>query len=65
MPATGVQEDGYWPRMRERIRAEWSALTDEELEQTEGNWDLLVVVIHEKTGDRPESIEHKLRIWTS
>ncbi len=51
---------GQWRQVRGRIKAEWSKLTDDELDQIEGNYDMLVGKIVEKYGQAREQIERRL-----
>ena len=49
-----------WDQARGRIKEAWGALTDDDLDRTEGKWERLVGTIREKTGDSIETIEKKL-----
>ncbi len=56
-----LKTDGTWDRVRGRIRETWGALTDDDLDRTEGRLDQLVGTIKEKTGQKAEEIENKIR----
>ena len=43
-----------------RVRESWGALTDDDLDRTQGKWDQLVGLIKEKTGENAEEIERRL-----
>lgn len=51
---------GKWRQLRGRLKAEWGKLTDDELDQIEGNYDMLVGKIVEKYGQAREQIERRL-----
>jgi uncharacterized protein YjbJ (UPF0337 family) len=54
---------GKFRQFRGRIKTEWGKLTDDELDQVQGNYDLLVGKIQEKYGTSREAIEHKLNTF--
>lgn len=49
-----------WRQLRGRVKAEWGKLTDNELDQIEGNYEMLVGKIQEKYGLAREQIERRL-----
>ncbi len=49
-----------WRELRGRIRSQWGKLTDDDLLQIEGNYDVLVSKIMEKHGQVREEIERQL-----
>ncbi|HEV8338968.1 MAG TPA: CsbD family protein [bacterium] len=54
------QFTGKWRQLRGRIKTEWGKLTDDELDQIQGNYDMLVGKIVEKYGQAREQIERRL-----
>src|SRR5262245_9003906 len=48
---------GNWNQLQGKIKPRWGQLTDDELNEVEGNVDQLVGLIQQKTGDARESIE--------
>ena len=46
--------------MKGRVKEAWGALTDDDLDRTEGKFDRLVGTIKEKTGEAVDAIERKL-----
>ena len=46
--------------MKGRVRESWGALTDDDLDRTQGKWDQVVGLIKEKTGENAEEIERRL-----
>jgi uncharacterized protein YjbJ (UPF0337 family) len=60
-----LQDEGKWEQFKGRARAEWSELTDQELEQARGNWEQFVGTVKEKTGQTADAIERKFNEWTS
>lgn len=51
---------GRWKQLRGRIRAKWGQLTDDDLDQVQGNYEMLVGKIQEKYGTTREQIEREL-----
>lgn len=49
-----------WTDMKGRIVEAWGVLTDDDVTKAQGQWDRLVAIIRERTGDTLESIETKL-----
>ena len=49
-----------WQKLRVLIQDMWSELTDDDLARVQGNWDLLVDRIQERTGDLRANIENRL-----
>lgn len=56
-----LKAEGNWDRIKGRIRESWGALTDDDLDRTEGRLEQLVGTIKEKTGESAEKVERKLR----
>jgi uncharacterized protein YjbJ (UPF0337 family) len=52
--------EGNWMQAKGRIREAWASLTDDELEEAQGNWEQLVGKIQAKTGETVAVIERKL-----
>ncbi len=59
------QFTGKWRQLRGRVKAEWGKLTDDELDQIEGNYDMLVGKIVEKYGQTREQVERRLDSFTT
>jgi uncharacterized protein YjbJ (UPF0337 family) len=51
---------GKWRQLRGQIKRKWGQLTDDELDQIDGNYDILVGKIEEKYGTTRQQIEHEL-----
>ncbi len=49
-----------WRELRGRIKIQWGKLTDDDLLQIEGNYDVLVSKIMEKYGTAREEVERQL-----
>ncbi len=60
-----MAEAGRWDQVRGKIREEWAEVTDQHLEQVRGNFEQVVGKIKEVTGESADTIERKLREWTS
>jgi uncharacterized protein YjbJ (UPF0337 family) len=56
-----LEWEGKWDRLRGRVKESWGALSDDELDRTEGRRDQLVGLIKERTGESADAIERKLR----
>jgi uncharacterized protein YjbJ (UPF0337 family) len=56
-----LEWEGKWDQARGRVKEAWGALTDDDLDRTEGKKDRLVGVIKEKTGESVDTIERKLK----
>jgi uncharacterized protein YjbJ (UPF0337 family) len=50
---------GKWRQVRGQIKLKWGQLTDDELDQIDGNYDILVGKIQEKYGTTRQQIEHE------
>ena len=55
------QFQGKWRQVRGTIRKEWGRLTDDELDQVQGNYDRLIGKIQERYGTSREEIERRLK----
>lgn len=55
-----VQMVRKWHDMRDAIKNEWGQLTDHELKEIAGDYDLLVTAIHTHTGKTKEEIDRRL-----
>lgn len=51
---------GNWNEIKGKLRSKWGQLTNDELQQFNGNVDQLVGTIQRKTGEARSSIEHFL-----
>ena len=55
------QFQGKWRQVCGTIRKEWGRLTDDELDQVQGNYDRLIGKIQERYGTSREEIERRLK----
>lgn len=60
-----MRDEGAWQRAQGKIREEWGEVTDDELEEVRGNWDQLVGLGKQKTGETADAVETKLKQWFS
>ncbi len=51
---------GKWKQLRGQIRVKWGQISDNELDQVAGNFDMLVGKIQERYGGAREEIEHEI-----
>lgn len=56
-----LKMDGKWDQTKGRIKEAWGALTDDDLDRSEGRWETLVGTIKEKTGEGIDAVEKKLK----
>jgi uncharacterized protein YjbJ (UPF0337 family) len=52
--------EGKWLQLRGSVKAKWGELTDNELDQIQGNYDMLIGKIQEKYGQTREQIDRQL-----
>ncbi len=52
--------EGSWKEMKGRVKARWGKLTDDELDQVEGNYDILLGKIQKAYGLSREEVERDL-----
>jgi uncharacterized protein YjbJ (UPF0337 family) len=57
--------EGKWRQLRGRIKTQWGKLTDDELDEIEGNFDLLIGKVQEKYGQTRAEIERDLNMLLS
>jgi uncharacterized protein YjbJ (UPF0337 family) len=53
--------EGRWKQLRGLAKVKWGKLTDDEIDQTKGNYEILVGKIQEKYGTTREEIERELQ----
>ncbi len=58
------QIQGKWTQLQGSARVEWAKLTDQELEQVQGERDKLVGLIQEKYGRSKEEAEEEVDQWS-
>lgn len=51
---------GQWKKLRGEIKKRWGKLTDDELDQVEGEWDKFVALIQLKYGYTKEQAEARI-----
>ncbi len=51
---------GHWDEIKGKLRAHWASLSDDDLEQCQGNMQQLMGVIQRKTGEARDTIENYL-----
>lgn len=55
---------GRWLQLRGHVKRQWGKLTDDELDEIDGDLDVLVGKLREHYGERREAIEKRLESWT-
>lgn len=56
---------GNWTQFKGKAKVKWGEMTDDELDQVEGNRDILIGKIQEKYGKTREEAEKEVDDWTS
>lgn len=51
---------GKWNQIKGEIKRKWGQVTDDDLLRAEGNLDLLIGTIQERTGEQRDAIHHWL-----
>tara|TARA_R110000868_G_scaffold409080_1_gene693941 strand:- start:67278 stop:67604 length:327 start_codon:yes stop_codon:yes gene_type:complete len=59
------QIQGRWKQMRGNIKREWGRLTDDDVNQTQGQRDKLIGLIQEAYGVEREEADRQIRNWFS
>lgn len=59
------QIQGKWKQLKGSAQTEWGKLTDDELDQAEGEHEKLVGLIQEKYGKTKEQAEQEVKDWSS
>lgn len=54
---TQEQVFGHWNQLKGKIKQHWGQLTDDELQEVEGQLDALIGLIQQKTGEARQHIE--------
>ncbi len=55
---------GKWKQLRGQIKVKWGQITDNELDQISGNFDMLIGKIQERYGGAREGIEREIEALT-
>jgi len=58
--ATRLKWEGRWDQLKGRVKEFWGQLTDDDLAEAEGDYDQLVGMIEERTGEHREEIDLRL-----
>ena len=56
---------GNWMQLKGKVKAEWGKLTDDQLEQVNGNADMLAGKIQEAYGVSRDEAERRISAWDS
>lgn len=57
------QIEGRWKQMRGHVKREWGRLTDDDLDQIEGQQEKLVGLVQEAYGVKREEADRQVRNW--
>lgn len=54
---------GKWKQLRGQVKEKWGKLTDDELDQIEGEYDQLVGMLQERYGYARQKAEREVEEW--
>jgi uncharacterized protein YjbJ (UPF0337 family) len=54
---------GQWMQLKGKVRQQWGQLTDDEIDQVQGNAEMLIGRIQERYGRSREDAERELDRW--
>jgi uncharacterized protein YjbJ (UPF0337 family) len=58
--ATGEKWQGRWEQLKGKVKSIWGSVTDDDLTKAEGDYERLIGVLREKTGESREALEKAL-----
>lgn len=58
--STKLRLEGNWNEWKGRLRSQWGELTDDDLEEVQGNVQQLIGLIQQRTGDNVDDVHAKL-----
>lgn len=53
---------GKWKQLKGQVKAKWGELTDDELDQVDGNYERLVGLVQERYGLQREEAEKQVKM---
>jgi uncharacterized protein YjbJ (UPF0337 family) len=59
------QIKGNWKQFKGEVKKQWGDLTDDELDQIEGDRDKLIGLIQERYGEAQHEVERQVDEWLS
>jgi uncharacterized protein YjbJ (UPF0337 family) len=61
-PQSGFSQkwEGRWDQFTGKIKQIWGAVTDDELQKAQGDYERVIGLLKEKTGETREKIEERL-----
>lgn len=54
---------GKWKQLKGEVKRQWGKLTDDEIDQIEGNSEKLTGLVQERYGKSREEAEREIRQW--
>lgn len=60
MDGIKLQFETKWDLLKSKIKEAWDTLTDDDLDRTDGQWDQVVAIIKDRTGESEEAIGDRL-----
>jgi uncharacterized protein YjbJ (UPF0337 family) len=54
---------GQWTQLKGKVREQWGKLTDDEIDQMQGNAEILIGKIQERYGRSREEAEREFDTW--
>lgn len=56
---------GQWTQLKGKMRQQWGKLTDDEIDQMQGNAEMLIGKLQERYGYKREQAEQEVDRWLS
>jgi uncharacterized protein YjbJ (UPF0337 family) len=63
--SSGQKWEGRWDQLKGRLKSLWGNLTDDELTETQGDYERAIGLVKERTGKTREEIERLLNEKTN
>lgn len=54
---------GNWKQLKGKVKQQWGKLTDDDLTQIEGNYDVFLGKVQERYGEKRDATEKKVSKW--
>jgi len=55
--ASRLKWEGRWDQLKGRVKELWGQISDDDLAEAEGNYERVIGLIEERTGEQREAIE--------
>lgn len=55
--------EGKWHQIKGQVKSQWGKLTDDEIDQVNGNFERMSGLLQEKYGKSREAAEREIKTW--